>query len=482
MPETTIHYIWVGPPTKYDPRAISGHDVAGPIKMAKKLDEQTQEGGHRNLIKFWCLAEHQAFYEAEFAHHEVKIEVRTIESLLESQAQNSDIAAFISYLNQQLDALKKPDAAVAQRVFFKDKFSFLVLAEDSGGYVLDTNVFPELEKKVLLQGESRVTAVKEENGSPFDFYFMYSPEPRHAKVLEPMKEFKANAFDGFKCFEKPCLDCRKEGIRKYYYKSYHDSCGLVPSGLFYFLDDPPEVLIENLPYGDINLQISNPWHLFLLENFSLYCISWGESISHEAMLKLPFSSNEGYVISWDGIYYVNKAKQYTGFCDSGISAYWSDFSEASLNSLLLACPRRAVDFLVNFPKQHNKQFPTTPFYIEYMVNTGGCTLLHHAVLLNKPKKHIDMLLENGASLDLAAKYRHITGIASEEEIEELTPKELAIRLDRKEISEIFAKWRKSQPSERKIGSSVEFFPPAQAAALLGPQPSADFRHDQWGQS
>lgn len=436
IPKTTINFLWVGSPTLYNPRAVSGHDVAGPIKMGKE--------GHGNLIKFWCLAEHKEFYEAEFARHQVQIEVCTIESLLESQAQNGDIATFIHYLNQKLNDLKKPDDMILSCVEFKDDFSFLILAAE-GGYFLDTNVFPMFEQKVVLQGESRVTAAYRRDGGPFDFYFMYSPEAWHIKILEPMKKFKEGGFfNGHEYFEKPFLDCEEQGIRKYTYRS-HINSSILP-GLFSFLRDSPKDLEENLPYGDINLQIiNNPWHIFLVSNFSLY--EDKKSISHEEILKLPLSSNEGYVLSSDGIYYVNKNNQYIGFFYSGAgvySHYFIYFSKASLSNILMFAPKLAVDFLVNFPEQHNKQFPATPFYIEHMVNTGGCTLLHHAVVLNKPE-HIDLLLKKGARLDLKAKYRHITGISTEEQVE-LTPEELATRLDRKEVSEIFAKWRELKPN------------------------------------
>ena len=80
---TVIHYIWVGPPTKIDPKAVAGHDVVGPIEMARNL-KANDSNGVEIILKFWCLNDYIAFYAAQFAEAKVrdKIQLCSIEAYL----------------------------------------------------------------------------------------------------------------------------------------------------------------------------------------------------------------------------------------------------------------------------------------------------------------------------------------------------------------------------------------------------------------
>lgn len=49
LPYPDLNYIWIGPPSEKG--GIPGHDITGPIEMAK--------ANPKNPIHFWCLEEHK---------------------------------------------------------------------------------------------------------------------------------------------------------------------------------------------------------------------------------------------------------------------------------------------------------------------------------------------------------------------------------------------------------------------------------------
>jgi hypothetical protein len=234
-------------------------------------------------------------------------------------------------------------------------------------------------------------------------------------------------------------------------------------GLFSFLHRAQKTLAENLKYGDVNLQIANPQNIYPLKKFSLCEFPYDQNHSFQAILDLPFVEKEAYVLNrkLGTIYYVNKSTNFIVpvYRLLGPSSlldvfYCKDLADASIKfpclifdffSKISMGNNSAVSFsdrgLYFFNKMFKHEAP--PFYIEYITNISGCTLLHHAVFLNAIK-HIPELLINGASLDLKARYK----ISPSGEILNLTPMELATLLER---TEVIAMFNAQQCDESNVG-------------------------------
>lgn len=224
-----IHYLWVGLPTKMNPSAsIAGHDVAGPIKMAKALQSQAQ-GKPITPIKFWCLEQHQDFYKKLFHDAGVTIEVCGIEELIrqESQGELREQALFMQrFLNDKLPSGKNSD--INQRVMFKDVFSLFLLVCQPG-YFFDTNIFPVTDREIVLPLITDPFTAKsgiEKNSN--DFYLMYSPQRNDSQISQIFDKWTENpSFGNLSCFigsNTLALEIKmvieKLGVEKISYKSY----------------------------------------------------------------------------------------------------------------------------------------------------------------------------------------------------------------------------------------------------------------------
>ncbi len=134
-----INYIWVGPPPSGENGGIGGHDIAGPLHMARV--------NSFNKKIFWCLDEYHADYVARFAGHD--IEVKSIQSFLESDFGDeflNEAAAKLRQIGREtlgwgIDPAEFARGSRRDSVSFKNVFSLFLLV--LGGYTLDTNVRPK---------------------------------------------------------------------------------------------------------------------------------------------------------------------------------------------------------------------------------------------------------------------------------------------------------------------------------------------------
>ncbi len=178
-----IHYLWVGPPTKTNPNAIAGHDVAGPIAMARNLKAQNSN----DTVKFWCLEEYKTFYESQFTKAGVdNIQVCSIEAHVAEEKNKRKEAKILETL---INTKAKSDIT-NDRVAFKDVFSLFLLATQ-GGFFFDTNVFPSDGKRIDLNKvvtdevwvAAQTDGLEEENLTLYpDFFIMHSPAPNNHQM------------------------------------------------------------------------------------------------------------------------------------------------------------------------------------------------------------------------------------------------------------------------------------------------------------
>ena len=425
----TMHYLWVGPPTKMDPFAIAGHDVAGPIQMAQQLQKQKKDGDiFTPRIKFWCLKEHEEFYRNQFKTHEAEIEVCSIEGLLETESKGelSESSEFVSrFMKEKLNPSK------GSIVKFKDLFSlFLLLSQD--GYFFDTNVFPIKGRDVKLRtGFQAATAISPDGLN--DFYLMYSPTRNNPNIRKVFKNWIANPGFGYVKAFKDCNlsvmnanSIESMGIKKFSYKSYFP-CPDAARGLFFWIGVQPG-LAEYLKYGDMNQKIDNdPSSITLVEKCNL-CAVRGPLT--ETLLELNVNTNEAYVfvISDDKqeLFYVNKAKK---ICER--------FENAKAHEYLSLFPEDGgtkaatdTDIAILNGDYQRKNFKN--YRHSMIANTKNQTLMHQAVM-KKDFDSVHLLIDCGADCNLKATYQiHPDGTTLE-----LTPLELAKYLKLEEISNLF---------------------------------------------
>lgn len=425
-----INFLWVGPPTIKNPASLAGHDIAGPIKMAQQIIKQGLVDEHP--ITFWCLSEHEEYYRDVFNGFKLKIDVSAIEPYLKrkSEDEGDDNANFML---QHLSGLKE---TTYHRVGFKDGFSLYLLINEAG-YYFDTNVFPSDERELNLTGGLEVQTARSGYQDSHDFYLMYSPEIKHVDVQGAFARWRRRPkicnLDALGLFSPEYLDCQDLGVKKISYKSYFGGERLLGLFSWFEIASNTDDLEEAIKWGDINQQVSNPSSLIVLKDYSLARFR-GESITEEALLDLPFSSDVGYVAASkdhynDFIFYVNKITQECRQIYEGPSGYdfFRIFPHQILSNIEGDYPKAcAYSLLRDFLKDPSIPKPAL------LENKDNCTLLHHAVMENEPWK-VTFLLKVGARTDLKATYV----LQPEGQEMELTAKELAIYLKKESIAALF---------------------------------------------
>lgn len=256
MSKETIHYLWVGNPSKIDPSVITGHDIVGPIKMAQQLQKQ-YKNTDSHPIKFWCLNLYVDFYKSQFKQEGVdaNIEVCSIEAFLKKET-TTDLAEQAVFVQKYMNS--KGLRTRVDKINFKDLFSlFLLLSQ--GGYFFDTNVFPEENKNILLPSHPTVTTAYNKYEDINDFYMMYSPSRANNNMSLIFKAWQGDPGYGkikiFKACEQnvPFLNVETMGVKKYNYDSERYDDGEL-LGLFYWVEQKNSNIEEYIKYGDINRQ------------------------------------------------------------------------------------------------------------------------------------------------------------------------------------------------------------------------------------
>lgn len=283
MLPATIHCLWVGPPTKEDPTAVAGYDIAGPIKMAKQLRQQQADEMPANAVKFWCLKAYVESYSVSFSQFGVAecIEICAVEDLLDEKQKDILFLRDVELLKEKLLQLK--DGTVAHRVTFKDHFSFFILANQAG-YFFDTNVFPLEGERVSLPSETYAWTVRSPD-SPYrhDYFIMYIPRIMCEEALNALCSYRPDC-QGAKCFQKfsPPISYEQMlamGIDKFSYKSYINMQSSV-SGLFFWLQEDYILYLQSmLEYGDLNAQVAYPTSMAVLESVDFYR-AFGEELGY----------------------------------------------------------------------------------------------------------------------------------------------------------------------------------------------------------
>ncbi len=419
----TIHYAWIGPPTRDNIYAIAGHDIAGPIETARKLQEQAAQGEEVNPIKFWCLKEHEEYYQTVFKNERVDIEVCAVEDLLdatshkeraagmtEAGAEHAEAAAFMQkLLDDKVKNADKDDST--SRVLFKDGFSlFLLLCQ--GGYFFDTSIFPEHEKNISLSGEDHFfTGANQEvinHKTENDFYMMYSPDRNNSTLKEVFDSWKSDPkfanINAFKSSDKiPFVSMdeqrNKMGINKIGFKSYsankswYHLAGKIVEiqfkkinfkktgiGLFYWLErnrlDKEQTPLENyLSYGDINQQMHYPSSTRFLDlgDTSLGGIKYqNDEDKKEKMEKLiaKCETNKGYLlVSNDSLPNSDHAHS---------ELYYFDKKTNTIVLVLEKVPRRfseVIEYLRNMVIMNNEIYIMKSNKLESMTNILSMPIL-----------------------------------------------------------------------------------------------------------
>jgi hypothetical protein len=176
----TLHYIWVGPPNKAGV-GVPGHDVAGPIGMAK--------ANKNNTIRFWCLYEHMEYYKDRFKDYPIQVaaievHIRDCSEVLEFQSETDYL------IDIMLTCLDKARDSIRDRVTVKEAFSLLLLYT-LGGYTLDTNIMPDTAQ-VTLPGYLTFHApafAEHPHPGDIEFWMLYSPAKGDIKAKELLDKF-----------------------------------------------------------------------------------------------------------------------------------------------------------------------------------------------------------------------------------------------------------------------------------------------------
>jgi hypothetical protein len=163
----SIHYIWIGPLTKPNSQ-VPGHDVAGPLLMAKK--------NNKNPIYFWCLDAYCKEYQALFQAHPT-VTVCSIEHYLQqTMHQHKDANLFSDIVKSILAS----EMRIKDRVIIKDGFSLYLLA-NAGGYILDTNILPQQSSETIELPFLPDVMIPAKTDNPkkiddIDCWILYSPK------------------------------------------------------------------------------------------------------------------------------------------------------------------------------------------------------------------------------------------------------------------------------------------------------------------
>lgn len=451
MLENTIHYVWIGPPTKDDITAIAGHDVAGPVEMARQLRQQAN-GKPRNLIKFWCLKEHVERYKTQFRELGVEedIQVCAVEDLLKKEEKNSLLSKDVALLQTKLEAIVK-NTSLSEVVGFKDHFSFFLLASQPGHF-LDTNVFPRKNATLLLAGDVKAWIGRSHTGvTEGDYYLMYSPRVHCKAMLGALDSYRSQ-YQQAGCFAEfdkilSYKEMKAMGIKKISYNSWQSSLTRV-RGLFYWMDREFSLFQKMLDYGDINLQVTYPNSVVILEEIDFYRAPDNEDFSvEEKLLALPFPNQKAYVDckvdEKEKCYYVDRALGSVVLVPGHKGFHYSFQNSAHTQGLEDTCrPGEVQKFVSDMVKKANNiQNPPILYPLCY-VNIGGCTLLHQAVVMGRLDL-VELLISKGVNLNLRACYQALPS----KKIMYLTPLELAQDLKLAEISEVLLEERRTHDND-----------------------------------
>lgn len=183
----SISYIWIGDPPQSG-AGILGHDILGPIEMAKK--------NKSNPLIFWCLDKHVAHYETILKAH--NIEVRSIEKHIDGLAKKAtkkpeklpgsvlgaSTTENAAWLIQLMMSATLNENNPQSKVQFKDLFS-VFLAKSIGGYIFDTNIMPVDGYRYPLpaHAELRFPLITYESGKQTpECFFIFSPAHDNLKT------------------------------------------------------------------------------------------------------------------------------------------------------------------------------------------------------------------------------------------------------------------------------------------------------------
>src|SRR6185312_10808858 len=120
---------------------VIGHDIAGPKKMASI--------NQSNPIVFWCLKAHLPHYQKELEKH--NITCRAIEDYLSQDFKSKEEKEAAKQVKTMLEDLLSPEKnTIRDRTTIKVLFSYFILYQ-IGGYVADTNVYPQSSQAVALK-------------------------------------------------------------------------------------------------------------------------------------------------------------------------------------------------------------------------------------------------------------------------------------------------------------------------------------------
>lgn len=325
-----INYLWLGSPTRLNPEAIPGHDVYGPIMVARQLQKQELENLPTNKINFWCLEEYRDYFRILFESEGVSINVRAIETHLHDEISQGELAEEATYVLNYFTQL--PDRSIINMVAFKDLFSIFLL-NSQPGYVLDTNVQlfaadvplgSKASNPIILPELDNVAAAQSPNGSDRgDFYFMYSPKRKHPAAQSIYNEWvKKPGIANLPALYKSVsnltlhnlmfnlmLKTPPYGLMKFSYKSYDDTLD-ENKGLYRFLYNTA-LLESKLRFGNIDEQRPCLFSAIAKDNLAMRNIKDGTLLHHAVMtnntavVKLLLSSQANllltatYIISID---------------------------------------------------------------------------------------------------------------------------------------------------------------------------------------
>ncbi|GEM_PF-6754025 len=186
-----VNYVFVGDPPTY-PMGVPGHDVAGPIAMAK--------ANKTNPVVFWCLDKQLKFYQDQLEKH--GITVKAIEPHVESCLKDPELKeAAEQFQTIMKTLLAETRNAARDRTTVKEAFSIFLLVSN-GGYFCDTNVRPILSSMSLPSFNTfnipdQKTSANEHNP---ECWMMYSP-PKTARAKESFRKFFSNWEKTEKMFE-----------------------------------------------------------------------------------------------------------------------------------------------------------------------------------------------------------------------------------------------------------------------------------------
>ncbi|WP_419421393.1 hypothetical protein ACNVED_15130 (plasmid) [Legionella sp. D16C41] len=430
--DPTLHYLWVGSPTRDNLTSIAGHDIAGPIQMAKQLKSQRSSGniGTNNPVKFWCLKEHLEAYQNEFKKEDVDIEVCAIEDLLEKESTDITFATHTAFITELLKTALQENNKKGF-VALKDCFSLFLLATQ-GGYFLDTNVFPVADKVVNLPQLDEVKTARSGFQKSNDFFMMFSPKRGHYKVLNLFEAWKQSpginglyifGYERIPLFDEIDQIDRSMGVAKQSYKSYYrdDTCGL-----FYWTEQirlSSKEYDTYLNYGDKDLQTSYPNSKKILEECSL-CYDKNPA---ENWKTINFKTDKAFISDRKAIYFVDKKTDTCVKIYDNTTIIHDKFPHPLWSNRIKIGYEKDLEYIINITG--------TNFAPSHIVNIDRCTILHQAVLLQDIPK-IKSLLKAGADLTLKATYQ-VNQFPDTPIVLDLTAEELAHYVGHTEIVELF---------------------------------------------